>query len=57
MRFLAMPENHGETMFFTDLNDLLDYSQLKKEEVKTAVEEGFSVYMGGKRYFIDEALS
>ena len=57
MRFIAVPENHGESLFFTDLNDLLDYSQLKKEDIKTAVTEGFPVYMAGKRYFIDEALS
>lgn len=41
----------------TDLNDLLDYSQLKKEEVRKAVTEGVPVYMAGKRYFIDEAIS
>jgi hypothetical protein len=57
MRFIAVPGNHGESLFFMDLNDLLDYSQLKKEEIKTAVTEGFPVYMAGKRYFIDEALS
>lgn len=57
MRFIAVPENHGKPLFFIDLNDLLDYSQLKKEEVRKAVTEGVPVYMAGKRYFIDEELN
>lgn len=56
-RFIAVPEKHGETLHFENKKDLQEYSQLKKEMIEKAVEEGFPVYIAGKRYFIDEDLS